>query len=112
MSFQVSVTTERGKVDIIEVEEVSEKVKNLTVPSTTRSLSTADIDFTAKLLLDLATATSVSGDTSQERGVEKNVRQIAFELNIEKQYPNLNNVKIELYRTFNLYSILKKRTKA
>ena len=60
-----------GKVDIIEVEEVSEKVRSLTVPSSTRSLSTADVDFTAKLLVDLAKATSVSGDTSQGRGVEK-----------------------------------------
>ena len=76
------MSTTPGKVDIIEVKEVSEQLKSLTKPSKKRSLSTADVDFTTKLLLNLATATSVSGDINQERGVEKNVRQKAKNLHI------------------------------
>ena len=73
-SAQVSIATTQGKVDVIEVQEVSAQLRELTKPSKSKKLSTADVDFTAKLLLNLATATSVSGDTNQERGVERNVR--------------------------------------
>ena len=73
-SAQVSIATTPGKVDVIEVQEVSAQLRELTKPSESKKLSTADVDFTAKLLQDLATATSVSGDTNQERGVERNVR--------------------------------------
>lgn len=68
---QVSITTTPGKVDVIEVAEVSEQVKNLTQAS--GSLSVADVDFTARLLSDLTTAASSSEDTVQERKVEESV---------------------------------------
>ena len=76
-SAQVSIATTPGKVDVIEVQEVSAQLREITKPSTSKNLSTADVEFTAKLLLDLAIATSVSGDTNQERGVERNVSQLS-----------------------------------
>ena len=69
--LQTKITVEPGKVDVIEVAEVTEQVKKLT--TTTTELSTADVQFVATLLQDLATATSATDDIVEERMVEQEV---------------------------------------
>ena len=58
-------------MDVIEVAEVTGHVKKLT--ATTTGLSTADVQFVATLLQDLANATSSTDDIIDERMVEQEV---------------------------------------
>ena len=69
--LQTKITVEPGKVDVIEVAEVTEQVKKLTTTAT--ELSTADVQFVATLLQDLASATSATDDIVEERMVEQEV---------------------------------------
>ena len=83
LNFQTKITVEPGKVDVIEVAEVTEQVKKLT--TTTTELSTADVQFVATLLQDLATATSSTDDIVEERMVEQEVSFWSSTLSLERR---------------------------